>query len=502
MARWGKLLLVFLAWSCLWAAPAVAEGVNRALLIGCDRFVTQQDTTPASANNVSRMAMALSGGAMNLETLVTRREGIDSVDELSELIAETFAQADEGDVSYFYISTHGLWPDGLDAGSMTFVLSTGERESGVTARELRAMFDRVPGTKVLLLDACHSGSVIGKGVDAGFENVFEGPDYKVICSSGGAEESWFWSGMADHSGRSLGSGYFSDALVSALSSAGGFGADTNRDGTITLTELKRYLRLYHGASTVQTYPEEDDFPVLTYAASTFSSRRRDSALENISFEEGVLSPLSPEISFSFTVLRDVQVAYQVVCQKNGRWDFDRARLIWDNEERFGAYGDAQGYLSPGYKERTITLTDGEGADSYGYVLVQILTISGGQVSVAASRVLCVPPERGDPGLVIDGEEGFNPDLREELTFVVRHAFPCELSVTVEDAAGNVVDRLASRLPSRPEQLSPTGTTFTWNGRTSGGETAPAGEYVICVTSYVGEERYTLRSSPVHLEREG
>ena len=47
-----------------------------------------------------------------------------------------------------------------------------------------------------------------------------------------------------------------------LSVQGGYGADENRDGVITLNELKRYLLAYHGASTVRCYPEEDDFAVL------------------------------------------------------------------------------------------------------------------------------------------------------------------------------------------------------------------------------------------------
>lgn len=499
MARWGKLLLTVLLWSCLLHVPALAESINRALLVGCDRFVTQQETTPASANNVTQMAAALFGGAMNLETLVTRRDGISSVDELAELIDEVFADADANDVSYFYISTHGLWENDTPAAAMALVLSNGERESLLTPAQLRTLFDQVPGTKVLILDACHSGAVIGKGVNNGFENLFEGSDYKVICSSGGAEQSWFWSGETKRGLQTAGAGYFSDALVSALSSKGNYAADDNRDGIITLTELKRYLRLYHGASTVQVYPEEDDFAVMTYAVSTYSNRRRDTAIENITFEDSVLSADNPTLNFSFTVLRDTQVAYQLVYQRNGRWDFDHAQLLWDNEERFGVYGDAQGYLSPGYKERTITFTPEENETfGYGYALLQIITLYGGQISVAASRVLCIPPPFGDLHLALESEASFSPAQGEELSMVVRHTYPCELTVTIEDEAGNVVRRIASRQSSRPEQLTPQGSSFTWSGRTSSGELAKAGSYVIHVTAYVGEDVYSLRSPLIDL----
>ncbi len=32
------------------------DSINRALLVGCDRFLSQPDTTPSSFNNVNRMA--------------------------------------------------------------------------------------------------------------------------------------------------------------------------------------------------------------------------------------------------------------------------------------------------------------------------------------------------------------------------------------------------------------------------------------------------------------
>ena len=189
ISRFAGLWL--LAWLCLLPLAARAQGVNRALLVGCDRFVTQENTAPASANNVIQMANALSGGAMNLETLITRRNDVASPEELEELIQAAFSQAEAGDVSYFYISTHGVWSQGQLNGDMTLLLSDGQREEGVTAGRLREMFDKIAGVKVLILDACHAGAVIGKGVHAPFDNVFQGADYKVICSSGGAEESWF-----------------------------------------------------------------------------------------------------------------------------------------------------------------------------------------------------------------------------------------------------------------------------------------------------------------------
>lgn len=490
-----KLLALVLLWLCLLAPGALADGrVNRALLIGCDHFVTQEDTFPSSENNVTQMAQALSGGGMNLETLITRRNDVSTPMELELLIQSAFGQADEDDVSYFYISTHGLWEPGQPNEDMTLLLSDGRQENGVTASELRAMFDKISGTKVLILDACHAGAMIGKGVYEPFTNVFQGSDYKVICSCGGAEESWFWSGM-EKGEAMVGAGYFSGAVVRGLSAAGGYGADANRDGTITLTELKRYLYANHGASTVQTYPEEEDFALMTYDADSYNGRRRDSVIEGMSFETDVLTPLEPTVDFTFTLQRAVQVAYQVVYHRQGRWDFDHSYLIYDNAE------SASGLLSPGLKERSLTL-DLTAEDSYGYALLQVITQSAGVPTLISSRALCVPPTEGDPQLSIQAQATFAPSTGQELCFAVQHAYPCELTVTIEDASGQTIRRLAARQASRPQQLSPQASTFCWNGLTTTGEAATPGTYTIRVKAYLGQQTYEATATVILVEQVG
>ena len=486
---WQVLLIT--AMLCLFALPASAQGVNRALLVGCDSFVTRESTAPASANNVSRMADALSGGAMNLESLITRKGDVGTVHELTGLIRTAFSDAQPEDVSYFYISTHGLWEEGMPAQDMTLLLSDGSREEGVTAAMLRQVFDEIPGTKVLILDACHTGAVIGKGVQSEIENVFTGSDYKVLCSSGGAEESWFWQG-SDEDELGVGAGYFSTALVNGISVKGGYGADDNRDGVITLTEVKRYLLANHGASTVRCYPEEDDFALLRYDAEAYTGRRRDSVVEGVAFEGEVLSAQEPAVAFSFNMVKPAQVAYQIVYQQEGRWNFDEARLIYDDAERYGVYGDTPGYLSPGMKQRSLTLSRAE-TGSFGYVLVQLITQSGGTPSLASSRVLCAPPESGDPELAIRAGGTFIPSEGEEMGFVISHVYPCEMTVIIKDEAGKTVRRLASRTPTRPEQLSPRGSSFCWNGRRNNGDMAGPGQYRVHVKAYVGEDVYEAES---------
>ncbi len=479
------------------AAPA-GDGArtNRALLVGCDQFLSQQSTYPSSYNNVLNMAQALSGGTMNLKELVTVPDGLSTTGDLAALILDTFADADADDVSLFYISTHGVWTDVMLSDDMTLLLSDGSRENGVTAWQLRTMFDQIEGKKVLFLDACHAGAMIGKGVKDYIENIFAGEDYVVICSSSGSQKSWYWSGDID--GETLaGAGYFSGALVRALSMQGAYGADDNRDGQITLTELKRYLLANHGASTVRTYPEDSDFAILTYDNNTYTGRSRDALIEGVTFESDVLSHQEPTVYFSYNVVSRVQVAYQIVYHRDSRWDFDGAQLIYDNNGDFAPYPKAGKTVSLGMTERAITL-DNPNPDDSGYVLLQLLVIEDGIPLVISSRLLCVPPESGDPAMVIHVMPYFVPEMYQELTFSIDHAFPCEMTITVEDMEGNIIRRLSSREPTRPEQLTPMATSYTWDGRLSDGTMAPEGMYRIRVKAYVGSERYEVISDPVSL----
>ncbi len=471
-----------------------ASRINRALLVGCDRFLSQPDTTPSSANNVSQMAEALSGGTMALAALYTQPDGLSSTGDLAAMILDAFSDADEDDVSLFYLSTHGVWEENLEG--VRLLLSDGSRETSVTPWQLRTMFDQIRGKKVLIIDACHAGAMLGKGMNEQMQNTFRGEDYIVVCSSGGAEQSWFWSGDIDGE-RLAGAGYFSGALVRAISARGSYGADDNRDGAITLTELKRYLMDNHGASTVRTYPESSDFPIFTYDAASYTGRSRASLIEGVSFESDVLTAEDPTAYFSFNVVTRVQVAYQLVYHREGRWDFDHATLIYDNNGEFSSWPKAGQTLSLGMKERAITISR-EDAGSSGYVLLQLLTIERGMPAVVSSRVLCVPPDNGDPELSVSAPYLFAPEDHEELTFNVLHAFPCELAVTIEDMEGKTVRRICARQASRPEQMDPAGSSFTWDGRLNNGELAEEGLYRIHVKAYVNGEKYEFVSDPVLL----
>ena len=109
---------------------------------------------------------------------------VTSVNALARLIHDTFANADDDDASYLYISTHGEYDP--DSGKEpALLLSDGVSEARLTPQALQKALSGIRGVKVILLDACYSGAFIGKGMRTQPAKLcFLGADYKVLTSSG------------------------------------------------------------------------------------------------------------------------------------------------------------------------------------------------------------------------------------------------------------------------------------------------------------------------------
>lgn len=484
-------------------AEALIEKQNRtgrALLIGVDWFVSKPDTYPISTNNVYAMQEMFQGALNPLEAILVPPEPVTSVEALTALIQETFGKASEDDVSYLYLSTHGVYEAG---GEPMLLLSDGETENGITPAQLEGAFGDIPGTKVLILDACNSGAFIGKGMAQPPEKLyFQGEDFKVLTSSGAMEESWYWSmgeeteeGDARHAEDARqGSFYFTQALSQSLSARSGYPADLNRDGSVTLTELYDYLLLNHAASTPQVYPQADDFVVFSYDVNApVPTGMERSPVMDIIFSGTMLSASSREITIEFIATRPVRVAYQIVYQHEGKWQFDKAQLIYDQAELFTAFGDQAGAVSAGRKVRSLTIGELP-EESYGYVLVQLLTIDRGELTVQAGRVLCVPPSTGEMELTASVAPAFEPGGGREMSVFVGHNYPCALSVAIVDEEETVVYRLCHRKSTRPMQMEPAGSVFYWDGRLKDGSFAGPGTYRVRAQATVNDKTVTVFSS--------
>jgi len=468
---------------------------RRALYVACDYFLSQEDTWPSSGNNIKAVAQALSGGNM-VFAKQDKNMKISSVSGLKQAILDEFGEADDNDVSYFYISTHGIYDaskPNLEAG---LILSNGVSEEVITARQLEEAFSYISGTKVLIIDACNSGAFIGKGVSGGAtEAAFLGPEYKVLTSAGGSEESWYWSSAEKSPGIIQGASYFSSTLSDGLGYHGEYGADLNRDGQITLTECYKYLLENHSASMPQSYPQEDDFVLLTYDKTVSNKPSKDNIISGITFYDTVLDIRQSSVSFEFTAAKPTQMAYQLVYYQDSKWQFSTAKLPYDDQEIGGDFGDQRGAISAGRKQRTLELAP-QDEDTYGYVMIQLITFENGKMTtIHGSRVLCVPPISGDPELQVMADTALDLTTGRELSILVNHKYPCLLSVSIVDENGKTIRRLSNYQPTRPQQLTPAGSFFYWNGKLADGTPAAPGDYTVKVTAHIGDTPYEAVSEP-------
>ena len=356
----------------VWRSHTVPT-VTRCLLIGCDRFVSMPGTEPASANNVETMAALLTDFLPEdtaEDTLIIRQvNGPGTVAGFEQLVADAFRRSKEADTCLVYLSTHGLLQMDESGSKMSLLLSDGAEEEKLSPETLRETMDKLPGKKILILDACHSGAVIGKGWDEG--NPFEGSDCRVLVSSGAMEESWFWNTETD---GYTGTGYFTAAMENALRASDPEQIAPDGKGNVSLKGLTARLREIHGASTVYCWPEEDQETLFYLPAD----RKTGSHLQGIAFGEAERDGDAVVLPIRYKAGEAVRVMYQLIPGRNGTWDFEHAVRLPDREKT----GLIRGLVSPGEKERKIRLTvKSLGED--GKALMQIITFSGDGLTPAA-----------------------------------------------------------------------------------------------------------------------
>ena len=374
---WGMILsLVFvgiLGVIGVWRLHHIEVGVTRCLLIGCDRFVSMPGTEPASANNVETMEALLKDFLPESTTVIRQMNGPGTVAGFEQIVADAFRRARKEDTALIYLSTHGLLTDG----QMSLLLSDGEKEEELFPETLRGILDEVTGRKVLILDACHSGAVIGCGWDG--ENAFEHSDCRVLVSSSAMEDSWFWNTETD---EYTGTGYFTAAMDRALRASDPEQIDSDGNGEVSLKELTGRLQEIHGASTVYCFPEESKEKLFSIP----TDRKTGSRLQGVSF--GGPSPEGDALilPIRFRAGESVRVMYQLVPGRNGKWDFEHAVKLPDKEKT----GLIRGLLSPGEKERKIRLSVSSIGDD-GRALLQIISYNGDNLipSVEAGTVISI-----------------------------------------------------------------------------------------------------------------
>ena len=126
-----------------------AQPVYRALLVG-NTYAGSGSPLKGPDNDVAGMVVMLNsmpGTRFRITTSTNlHATGIQSA------IASTFAGAEPGDVSLFYYSGHGT-----ETGALV-----GTNNTYLTVYALRTSLQKIPGTKIVILDCCYSGAAINK----------------------------------------------------------------------------------------------------------------------------------------------------------------------------------------------------------------------------------------------------------------------------------------------------------------------------------------------------
>ncbi len=471
------LLAVFLFLLVSFPACAEENSVLRALLIGCDEFVTMPSITPAAENNLKMLSITLQNDQRGYDTIVTAGNTLRNEQDLREILDTVFYGARGNDLSFIYFGTHGVISE---SGEYSIVLSDGKEESTVSGALLRDLLNRIPGQKLLVLDTCYSGAFIGKGMnDVSILPLFSEKDISVFCACGGCELSFCFSTKPD--GSSEAASFFCNALCQGLSSELGYPADLNQDGLITLYEMETYLPEHYGVSTPQVYPEGDRQSIF-FSYDPAESPIASPLLDGLIFEEAVIDSPENPADFSYLLHREALVYYQLVCYREGKWQFDQAREIADPRE-----GEN---LQPGFIRRSITLADENGDDS-GYVLINLITLSGDGPQLQGGHLITVQNPEEENLMSLECGGSFDPEKGEEMPFILRHTAPAVITACILNEQDKSVRLLTYDLPSRPQNLTPDGTCLYWNGRDDRGEACPPGSYRLQVEIKCGEKKSTL-----------
>ncbi len=250
----------------------------RALLMAQSyRSTTAYPTLYGPANDVEQMAQCLSrieGTAY--ETFIETELNADGI---LSAVRERFSGAEEQDVSLFYYSGHGCYS--ANAASRGALVGA-DGKGVVTAAQLRQALDAIPGRKIVIIDACYSGSFISGGEYArrardaeespetgaeDFLNAFT-EAFSRQSRSGGYSRYFLLTGAAEYEktfednvgGKIM--GLFTSAFITGmgwdcrLSAPGAFLADSDQNGTVTLWEAYAYTwrLMAREGQHVQVYP--------------------------------------------------------------------------------------------------------------------------------------------------------------------------------------------------------------------------------------------------------
>ena len=248
------------------------EPVRRALLVANDLEKNDQRFN----HDVDYMLNAMAASSFHGKGFV-RVDQLKNVSKQTVInqIKTTFADTQEGDISYLFLTCHGAESGALCVGN-------DDPRGRVTPSELRNILDEnVKGTVVVIATSCHSGALIQtqdlddeiseeeaalKAFVEAFKMVSNSGElatnkYKVLCAALSSEKSWGYENAYNKSTAywlwGIGWNVTTNSTIS-------LNADVNHNNKVTVDELYQYAYPFilgdgvdkYGSHSV-VYPEND-----------------------------------------------------------------------------------------------------------------------------------------------------------------------------------------------------------------------------------------------------
>ena len=250
-----------------------ASTVYRALLIAQTYSDISSLELDGPENDVIALGKALKGFAGTPYDIFTRMN--QTADEIIACVGSAFGSATENDVSLFYYSGHGA---SVSDGAVQGSLVGKDGKTFVSPDQLREALDRIPGRKIVIIDACYSGGMLtsknlsggkddrekaAEAFGAAFISAFSrkargnlASDGYFVLTAASAEELCYEQDV-----NGLSRGLFTYSITEGLGydskQAGAMPADVNDNRVITFQELYQYSREQTAPKNqhVQVYPE-------------------------------------------------------------------------------------------------------------------------------------------------------------------------------------------------------------------------------------------------------
>ena len=235
-------------------SPIPTEIANRVLLIGAGDYDGCGNDLTAPPYAVNSME-ELFNRCYDIKILTILKDKQATKKNILDEIWYTFKDATEDDISIFYFAGHGG-----DKNNTFQILPTDYSINGkISITELEYWLDKISGTKIVILDACHSGGFVGKNII----KLLNKSGYQVLTSCTSKQFCYMMHGTSFNDPYMI----FTRGILEGCGKD--YLADIDFDGIITMTEAYNFsvnwiAENHSYEQDAQIYPKDSIFPIIEY----------------------------------------------------------------------------------------------------------------------------------------------------------------------------------------------------------------------------------------------